>query len=227
MTILHVFTITSGVLFVALGFCGHAQAGTEQPDYQVEHSEGDFEVRMYPEQIVAETRVQGSMERAGNQAFRPLFRFISGANRSQTNIAMTAPVGQEKATGEKIAMTAPVGQMAASDAGEASSGVDSSGDAWIVTFMMPSSYTMDTVPEPSDDAVQLRVIPPHRAASVTYSGRWHQRGYEEHLSLLREWINENGYQEAGTPIWARYNSPMTPWFLRRNEVIIPIKSDAD
>jgi hypothetical protein len=211
------------VLFFVLAFCGYAYGRIETPNYKVERKDGDFEVRLYPEQIVAETRVTGSLEQAGNKGFRPLFRYISGANRSKAKIAMTAPVGQEQASGEKIAMTAPVGLMSASWSEETGKSDDSSSSEWVVSFMMPASYTIDTLPEPTDEAVRLRVIPAHRAAAVTYSGRWHQRGYESHLARLRSWMKENDFQEAGVPQWARYNSPFAPAFLRRNEVLIPIQ----
>ena len=210
------------LLFLAFACSGCATGGIEKPRYTVERKDSDFEVRAYEEQVVAQTRVKGTLEEAGNQAFRPLFRYISGANRSKTKIAMTSPVGQERAPGKKIAMTAPVGLEPAPQAEGTGDAVQPSNGEWVVTFMMPSNYTMETLPEPLDTKVRLGVVPAHRAATVRYSGTWSRRGYEKHLARLRVWMTEQDLESAGAPVWARYNAPFTPWFLRRNEVLIPL-----
>ncbi len=182
--------------------------GTEEASYTVEKTDGDFQVRLYAPQVVAETLVGGTLEEAGNHAFRPLFDYISGANRAKGKIAMTAPVAQQR-EGEKIAMTAPVGQEALSN-------------QWAVTFMMPTHHTLETLPEPTDERVRLRVIPARRMAAVQYSGTWSRQRYERNLVRLREWMKAQGLAAAGEPVWARYNPPFTPWFLRRNEILMPV-----
>jgi hypothetical protein len=181
--------------------------GIEEAAYVVEKKDGDFEVRQYAPQVVAEVILDGTMEEAGNKAFRPLFNYISGANRSRGKIAMTAPVGQQ-AEGQKIAMTAPVGQ-------------ESFSNQWVVTFTMPATYTLETLPEPTDEQVRLRAIPTRRMAAVCYSGTWSRERYERNLVRLRVWMKTNGLFAAGEPVWARYNPPFTPWFLRRNEILLP------
>lgn len=202
--------------FVLAMTAGCGATDTEEAAYTVEKTAGRFEVRRYEPQVVAEVRVEAAMEAAGNQAFRLLYGYISGDNRGRTKIAMTAPVGQEPAQGqgEKIAMTSPVSQQKTSN-------------TWAVTFMMPSSYTLETLPEPRDSRVRLRRVPAQRMAAVRYRGRWTRQGYEQHLDRLQTWMEQNGLQPAGTPVWARYNPPFTPPFLRRNEVLIPVKGDAD
>ena len=122
---------------------------------------------------------------------------------------MTAPVSQSPA-GKKIAMTAPVGQSPAQG-------------GWVVSFMMPSSYTMETIPRPSDPAVQLRAVPSYRAAVIRYTGFWSEERYQEHLQELRAWIAAQGLEVAGDPVWARYDPPFKPWFMRRNEILIPTR----
>lgn len=183
--------------------------GTEEALYTLEKTDNDFQVREYAPQVVAETVVDGTLEEAGNKAFRSLFNYISGANRSQGKIAMTAPVAQQR-EGEKIAMTAPVGQEAI-------------GNRWAVTFMMPANYTLEMLPEPADTKVRLRAIPGRRMAAVRYSGTWSEQRYERHLGRLREWMKAQGLVAVGDPVWARYNPPFTPWFLRRNEILIPLR----
>jgi peptide-methionine (S)-S-oxide reductase len=131
---------------------------------------------------------------------------------------MTAPVTQEvgTATGspersEKIAMTAPVEQEA-------------SGDEWRIAFMMPAEYTIETLPEPLDSSVKLKEVPGRTVAAIRYSGAWKQDRYEKHLSELRKWIEAHDLRSAGDPVWARYDPPFKPWFLRRNEILIPVKA---
>jgi hypothetical protein len=181
----------------------------EEAEYTVLRAEGAFELREYAPSIVAETVVDASFEDAGNRAFRRLFRYIDGANSGGREIAMTAPVSQARA-GEKIAMTAPVTQQPA-------------GDGWAVSFMMPAEWTMETLPRPDDPTVVLRPIPAYRAAAVRYSGFWSERGYGEHLAELRTWIESQGLEASGEPVWARYDPPFKPWFMRRNEILIPVQ----
>ena len=180
----------------------------EEAVYTVEKTDGDFQLRLYAPQVVAEVLVEGTLEEAGNTAFRPLFKYISGANRAQGKIAMTAPVGQQ-AEGQKIAMTAPVGQEAVSN-------------RWAITFMMPSNSTLETLPAPTDKRVSLRTVPARRIAAVRYSGTWSRTRYERNLARLQEWMKTNGLAASGEPVWARYNPPFTPWFLRRNEILVPV-----
>lgn len=211
------------LFLLILSSSGGTPGGIEKPIYTVKQEDGDFEIRVYSTQIVAETQVKGSLEAAGNLAFQSLFQYISGANRSKTKIAMTAPVGQEQSRSEKIAMTPPVGLEPAPTAQGASAARLEAGGEWIVSFMMPACYTLKTLPEPANDRVRLRVIPAHHVAAVRYSGRWSQTSYEKQLARLRQWMTTHGLQAAGLPVWARYNPPFTPSFLRRNEIHIPLE----
>lgn len=181
---------------------------TEEAEYDVVRQDGDFELRDYAPQIVAEVLVNGSFSRAGNSAFRPLFNYISGDNVAQTKIAMTAPVSQT-ANSQDIAMTSPVGQRA-------------SGDDWVISFMMPAEFTMDTIPIPTNPAVTLREIPAHRMAVIRYSGRWTEQRYQAQLEALQAWATAKGLTAEGEPVFARYNGPFTPWFMRRNEILLPV-----
>jgi len=180
----------------------------EEATYQVLKKEGRFEIRDYAPHILAETIVEGNIKEAGNKAFKRLFGYISGDNRSHGKVAMTAPVSQES-RGEKIEMTAPVGQQSVEG-------------RWAVSFMMPASYTLETLPEPEDPKVSLRQVPARRLAAVRYSGFWSEKKYLRYRQKLESWIHEENLTIVGEPVWARYNPPFTPWFLRRNEVLIPV-----
>jgi len=181
----------------------------EEAPYRILEKEGAIELREYAPQILAEVIVDGSLEDAGNKAFNLLFRYISGDNRTRAKIAMTAPVSQKSAPPEPIAMTTPVGQQSAPG-------------GWAVSFMMPSSFTMETLPEPTDPQVALRAIPARHVAAIRYSGTWSESRYRKNRIHLEAWLGKRSLTATGDPVWARYNPPFTPWFLRRNEVLIPI-----
>jgi len=191
-------------------FASSSLMAIEEAKYRVVLKDGPIEIRNYEPSIVAETVVSGEFEDAGDSAFRRLFRYIDGNNVSQEEIAMTAPVSQGRS--EKIAMTSPVGQQSAPG-------------GWAVSFMMPASYTMETIPEPKDDSVAIREVPAYRAAAIRYSGFWSEKNYQEHLTELNAWLDANDYQRAGEPVWARYDAPFKPWFMRRNEILIPVEDD--
>jgi len=181
----------------------------EKAKYTVLEKEDDFEIRQYESQIVAETFVEGDLEEVGNEGFRRLYAYISGENTKKQSISMTAPVGQETRS-EKIAMTAPVKQ-------------EKKDNQWRITFLMPAEYTLEMLPEPDDARVKLAREPGRLMAAVKYSGTWSEEGYEENKALLEEYLQKRGLTKAGEPVWARYDPPFMPWFLRRNEVLIPVE----
>lgn len=187
---------------------GGCAVTVEQAKYKVINKDRKCEIRDYESHVLAETVVDTSLEDAGNVAFGRLFSYISGKNKSRSKIAMTAPVSQA-AEPEKIEMTSPVVQQSAKG-------------GWAVSFTMPASYTMETVPLPDDPAVKLRLVPACRMAAIRYSGTWSEKRYLRYLDELNKWIKEKGFTVLDKPVWARYNPPFTPWFLRRNEILIPV-----
>jgi hypothetical protein len=125
---------------------------------------------------------------------------------------MTAPVEQvRRSPGEKIAMTAPVEQVRA-------------GDTFRVAFVVPRKYTRETVPQPTDPAVRIRETPARTVAVWRYSGRWTEENFREHERDLRAKMAALGLKSVpgDSAIIARYDAPFIPWFMRRNEVLIPL-----
>ncbi len=181
----------------------------EEPSYRVLETEGNFELRKYSSYIVAETYVEGDFEAVGSEGFRRLADYIGGKNQKKESISMTAPVSQ-KPVSEKIAMTAPVSQ--ARENGR-----------WRIAFMMPSTYTMDTLPIPDDERIALREEKEKTVAVIRYSGTWGKKRYEKHATKLMEWISSKDWKILGAAVWARYNPPFIPWFMRRNEILIPVQ----
>jgi len=113
---------------------------------------------------------------------------------------------------KQLAMTAPVLQVEGDRQSE-----------WTVSFVLPGGKAASDYPLPDDAHVTLREIPEHLSAAVRWSGRWSYAGVENHTSELRAVIAERGWAEIGQPVWARYDPPWKPWFLRRNEVLIDVR----
>lgn len=181
---------------------------TEEAEYTTVLTEDDFEVRTYQPHILAEISIEGKFDGAGSKAFGRLFKYISGNNTSRQSIEMTAPVTQEPQS-EKIQMTSPVAQQQA-------------GDSWAVSFMMPAASSMETLPVPNDPNIVLRQVPARHMAALRYSGTWSEKNYASHKDRLDAWIQGKGFTVTGEAVWARYDPPFKPWFLRRNEILIPI-----
>lgn len=174
----------------------------EQPSYEVLEKDGAYEPRKYEPYVVAETTVSGESEQAGNEAFMRLFRYIGGQNRKQV-----------RADDPKIAMTVPV-TMLYND------------DSTRMTFMVPGEYTLETTPRPANPQVELRAEPGGLVAAFTYSGRSSRGRFREREGLLESWITSKGLEATGELLFAQYNGPFTPWFLRRNEVLLPVARKA-
>lgn len=195
-------------ILISIG-AGSAVA-TEQPNYRVIEKSGDFELRAYDPMIVAETWLAGSMREVSSAGFRVLADYIFGNNRSRAGdaekISMTAPVTLEPRA-EKIDMTAPVGMA-------------QSGEQWRVHFVMPSSYTIDTLPTPNNPAVHLREVPASNYAVLRFSGWVTDDKRAEKTSELMAWLSSKGITPRGEAELARYNPPWTLPFLRRNEVMV-------
>jgi hypothetical protein len=203
------------IWIAGLALCGLALAGiaagpvmsrVEQPEYKVESSDGPIEVRSYGPMIAAEASVKGERRAAIREGFRLIAAYIFGNNAPREKIAMTAPVQQQKQT---IAMTAPV-------TGQFEDGV------WVVRFIMPKSWTMESLPVPSDPRVRLEAIPAHRFLAITFPGFAGDSAIRERTEELKRYALGHNLQVTVEPVLAFYNPPWTLPFFRRNEVMFQL-----
>lgn len=184
---------------------------TEEPRYTLVRDGGDFELRRYEPYIVAELDVQSDFEQAGSVAFNTLAGFIFGKNHGEEKIGMTAPVTQ-RAKGETMAMTAPVMQRAGN------------GGSYVLAFVMPSRYTMETLPRPVDLRIRIRQVPGTLMAVRKYRGGWGESRYRAEEKKLFEAVDASKLRRIALPLWARYNSPFwPPPPFRRNEILVEVR----
>ena len=175
--------------------CSGTALAIESLAFDVLETHDDVEIRQYAPHLLATVRVDGQFDEAGSQAFRPLFNYISGDNRSDEKIAMTAPVLQQP---------------------------DERQGSWLISFVMPSGFDKDSLPVPTSEIVQVSEQPTMRMAALEYRGGWSQSRYDEHELLLRSALSAMTLTACGDPRWARHDPPFMPWFLRKNEILIPL-----
>jgi len=211
MQIKHLFAaIILGPLGLAAQEPAMADAydGSEMPKYTVTRTDGPIELRDYAPRIMAEVTVTSDRSGAGSQGFRILAGYIFGSNEGGAKVAMTTPVSQ--APGETIAMTTPVTQ----------SGQEST---WSVQFMMPSSYTLQTLPKPKDDRIRFVTLPAQKQVVLTFSGTARDRALTTQEAALRDWAKAQGLRLTAGPFFYFYDPPWTMPWNRRNEVAFDVQ----
>ena len=196
------------VIGILWSLFGYISSRTEQSAYSVLSYHKGYEIRLYPSHIVAQTIVQGEYRKALNEGFRIVAGYIFGGNVKKESISMTAPVVEQKA-GTSIAMTAPV--VASIE-----------GESHTISFGMPRSYSLDTLPLPIDSRVKIVTIPEQKMAAMRFSWfRTSQRVQSKKQALL-EALERDNVITKGEPQYAGYSAPWTPPWMTHNEILIEI-----
>lgn len=180
----------------------------EQPTYTVISTNDIYEVREYEPQLIAKVTVSGTMDSATNDGFRLIADYIFGNNTTQEAVAMTAPVTVQNS--EPIAMTVPVTSTEGSDG------------TYTIAFVMPSKYTLETLPKPVNPQVVIEEVPSKTYAVLTFSGYTAEKKVNEKESALFEALQADDIQNSGSATLSQYNPPWTPWFMRRNEIWVEL-----
>ncbi len=181
------------VVPIAVGifwFVNSSRAAVESPDYKVIRTDGKFEIRDYPELIVATTPMAGG---GMNGGFGQLFRFITGSNEASEKIAMTSPVL-----------------------------IDSAKEKRTMSFIMPKKAVEKGVPKPAGESVTLGKVEAARFAVLRFDGGRSEENEKAAIDKLKEWLDAQKIAGKGDPIFAYYDPPWTPLFMRRNEVMIRV-----
>ncbi|WP_182421929.1 heme-binding protein [Aureimonas sp. ME7] len=184
-----------GAFYITKKIADHA----EEPDYDVVRKDGDIEIRDYDALVVAETIKTGYHEKARRRGFETLYDFITANNRSGKKIAMTVPVLQQLSEGE--------GRV----------------KGWAIRFVMPKKYTKASLPTPNSDDVRIHEVAARRLVAIRFNGNFTASVASKKLMTLYNYISDESLKQKGDPVYAFYNSPITPGFLKRNEILIEVE----
>lgn len=172
----------------------------EEPKYQILKSNSNYEIREYNDRLAVE--VTYSDEDSG---FRYLFNYISGENTTSEKVSMTVPVTQSV----KIDMTAPVTQS-------------KKDGKLVMQFYLPSKFTINTAPKPTNPKVSLVVLEGDIYAVIKYSGRATDKNFQKHYKELKEYLIKDNINFVEPAIKSTFDGPFTLPILRRNEVMMKI-----
>lgn len=182
-----------GVFLIVQLLMSYKNKDIETPKYKVVKTYDSFEIRQYDSMILAQTVIQEtSIKKSGNTGFRKVAGYIFGGNRNNQQIAMTAPVIMEV------------------------------GDNTKMSFVMPSQYKMEDLPQPNSSEVKLVKTAPKKFAVLTFSGFASDEKINRKKELLREALKKEQISVKGDFSYLGYNAP---WdlFGRRNEVAIEVE----
>ena len=184
---------------------------TDEPDFNLILKEDKFEIREYASKIIAQVEVFGDFDDASSKGFKILADYIFGNNTStdgNSRIEMTAPVEMEPLA-QKINITKPIL-------------TEGSDNNWIVSFIMPNEFTLETLPKPNNKSIKILSLPKEKYAVIVFSGLVRESSYLEKEKLLNQFIKEKKLKTSGEIKIARYNPPWTLPFFRRNELMLKV-----
>ncbi len=193
---IYVAAVTIGV--AAVGYFGWkvtARGAYESAEYAVIELEGLFEIRAYPDLMLATTDMQFDSQ-GSDGSFMRLFNYISGRNDRKQKVAMTTPVFMEAGDEENR------GRMG---------------------FVIPKKVSGQRIPEPTSKDVKLFSRDGGRFAVIRFAGRINKETVARYEALLRQWMSDKGLTGTGDAELAGYDPPWTPGPLRRNEILIRLK----
>jgi len=146
-------------------------------------------------------KIMGKMELSGS-----CLNIFLVLTLSQKKINMTAPVTQSV----EIDMTVPVTQKF------------QDGNT-VMQFFLPSKFDLEQTPQPLSEDLSIVVVKGGKYAVIKYTGRSTFRNFEKHSEILIEALSLDKLKTIGPPIKATFDGPLTPFFLRRNEVMIRVE----
>ena len=218
---------------------------TESPAYTLEEKDDHFEIRRYPDYVLAQVDVESDYDSAITIGFRILANYIFGGNKIRKSIPMTTPVSEEKIKGsekipmaspvtqeavksEKITMASPVTQESSQDSEKISMTTPVSEETYgenihRISFTMPSKYTLETLPKPDDPRINFKEVKNQKTAVLRFSGRVKKKLAHEKMEEMMNWLAKKNLSPKSNFIVAQYNNPAVPGFLRRNEILVEIE----
>ncbi len=184
--------ITLFIILLTMGLFAFKSDGIEMPSYRMIKKYGDVEIRQYPAMVIAQTQLsQSSVDNNMNNGFRTIAGYIFGGNDQNQKIAMTAPVVMKMS------------------------------DTATMYFMMPKKYSVNQLPKPNSNKVQILEESSRVLAVIRYGGFSSEKKIEKYQKKLAEVISQNNLKTKGPYMYMGYNAPWDV-FNRRNEVAIEV-----
>lgn len=182
---------TTAIVLSGCSVFGHS--GVDIAPYTVLEKEGEFELRQYEKLILVTTSMAGLPNQ--RSPFYKLFNYISGNNKTEQEISMTAPVfmKQNETSSENMA------------------------------FVLPDNFDYENAPTPNDPSVKLEQLINYTVATITFNGHLRRDNIQQHRQKLEQWIAKKQYKNLGNVHSAGYNPPYTLPSARRNEVLIQVE----
>lgn len=187
-----IITIILSVILIGFVFYSFKLRDIEMPKYRVIKKLGEVEIREYPSLILAQTSLKKSdYDEEGSNGFRTVAGYIFGGNQLQQKIAMTAPV------------------------------IMTMGDSASMSFVMPSEYSMQDLPTPSNNQVKLIQENSKILAVIRFGGYSSTDKIKKYADQLYLELKNNKLETRGKLLYMGYNAP---WDVtnRRNEVAIEL-----
>lgn len=182
---------------------------SEEANYRVLSEDGAIQIRLYQPMLIAKTEIETDYSEAGKIGFNRLAGYIFGRNVQKQEMAMTTPVFRESIdyieTLDQASQNTP------------------DHNKWIMSFVMPSSFDLTTLPKPSDPTVIIQSIPAKKVAVLRYTGSLNQTSISKHSQMLLAWLEGQHIKCLSSPRSAAYDPPWTIPSLRRNEIHIDIE----
>lgn len=214
LTTLGILLVTIGILLTAVWTVASFYViwRVEEAGYKTVDSTASYEVRRYEPMLVAETELDAQAEEPTTRAFKTLAAYIFGKNEKRRDIGMTAPVITDgKRARETIGMTAPV--LVDQDAGPGR-----------MAFVMPSRFTLETLPRPVADNISIREVPERLVAAISFSWYATTSRREQKARELLSMLERDGLTPKSAPVYAGYNPPFSVPFLMRHEILVEVEA---
>lgn len=193
-TILIILLSLLSIMAVTRLLAAERSSGIEEYPYTVLQSYDGFEVRFYKQAIFARTFIDAETYRAGSgNGFRTLASYIFGGNDRSESIAMTAPVAMRWDHG------------------------------MVMEFMMPSKYTLETLPAPNRNDIELYEKPGVIMAGLTFGGWANDRRIANKIEELSNYLEKHGISHTGQFQYFGYSSPYQ-MINRRNDIVVQVEA---
>jgi hypothetical protein len=167
---------------------------TEEQKYTLVKTYDDFEIRFYPPATIATISSSAkTYKELASPGFQKLAGYIFGDNKAKEKISMTSPVH-----------------------------MDINDTASKMSFVMPSSYTLESLPKPIDPTVLISESASEYVAVIKFSGFASDKDINYYSKKLQTLLLQNNITSFGNYRFYGYNPPYQ-LVNRRNEIVVGVK----